>query len=79
VILALAFTSVARREDIRYPGKLNLEDDLAELRAGFEIGVSVGGFGEREDTINYRLQATGSDEFHYRVQFGLRAHVGAKQ
>ncbi len=28
------------------------EDDFAELRAGFEIGVGGGSFGEGEDAVN---------------------------
>jgi hypothetical protein len=32
--------------------KLDPENNLAELRAGFEIGVRGSGFGEREDAVD---------------------------
>jgi len=39
-----------------YQNRLNSEDDFAELRAGFEIRVSSGGFAEREDAVDNRLE-----------------------
>src|SRR5216683_470720 len=53
--------------------------NFAKLRAGFKIGVSGSGFRQGEDAIDNGLEAAGGDEFHYRVQFGLGAHVRAEE
>src|SRR6266566_1008144 len=53
--------------------------DFAELRAGFEISVSGSGFRQGEDAIDNGFEAARRDEFHYRVQLGLGAHVRAEQ
>jgi hypothetical protein len=34
--------------------------DFAKLRAGFQIGVGCGGFGERKNAVNDGLEAAGS-------------------
>ena len=59
MIAAFELTGVIGREDSRTTGKLNLEDDFAELRAGFKIGVGVGGFRERKDAIDDGFQFAG--------------------
>src|SRR5436309_2178500 len=69
----------AGREDIRYPGKLNLHDHFAELRAGFEVRMRGGRFRQRKDAIDDGFEAPRSDKFHYREQLRFRAHVRAEQ
>src|SRR6266581_4657422 len=53
--------------------------NFAKLRAGFEISVSGSGFRQREDAVDNGFEAAGRDEFHYRVQLGLGAHVRAEE
>jgi hypothetical protein len=55
------------------------ENDFAELRAGFEIGVGSGGFGERKHAVDHWLQLAGSDKLHHHVQLGLGAHIRAEK
>src|SRR5882724_2537491 len=69
----------AGREDIRYPGKLNLQDHFAELRAGFEVGVRGGCFRQRKDAIYDGLEAARADKFHHREQLRFCSHVRAEQ
>src|SRR6266571_3348611 len=53
--------------------------NFAKLRAGFEIGVGGSGFRQGENAIDDGFEAAGRDEFHYRVQLGLGAHVRAEE
>src|SRR6267143_3653192 len=69
----------AGREDIRYPAKLNLEDDFTELRAGFEIGVRLRASGQRKHAIDDGLEAPRSHKFQHREQFRFCTHVRAEQ
>src|SRR6266850_1467942 len=77
--VAISVLRNAGREDIRYPANLNLEDHLAELRAGFEVGVGLRASGQREHPIDDRLKAAFSHKFHHRKQLRFCAHVGAEQ
>src|SRR6266850_5110759 len=66
-------------EDIRYPGKLNLQDHFAELRAGFEVGVRLRASSQRKHAINDGLEASRSHKFHHCEQLRFCAHVRAEQ
>src|SRR4029077_9089446 len=66
-------------EDIRYPGKLNLKDHFAELRARFEIGMCLRASSQRKHAINDGLEAPLGHKFHHREQFRFCAHVRAEQ
>src|SRR5712664_4246483 len=77
--VAVTVSRNAGREDIRYPGKLNLEDHFAELRAGFEVGVCGGGLRQRKYAIYNGLEAPRSHKFHHREQLRFCAHVGAEE
>src|SRR5882724_7243787 len=79
ILSGVTVLSTPRREDIRYRAQLNLEDHLAKLRAGFEIRVRGGSFGQREHAIYDGLQATLSNKFHHREQLRFCAHVGAEE
>src|SRR6266850_121799 len=79
ILSGVTVLSTPRREDIRYRAQLNLEDHLAKLRAGFEIRVRGGSFGQREHAIYDGLQATLGNKFHHREQLRFCAHVGAEE
>ena len=69
--LSIVLMLAIRRDQ---PG-LSRKHDFPKLRAGFEIGMSGRGFGEREDTIDDRLEFSCSNELHHHVEFRLGAHV----
>src|SRR5882724_12067370 len=77
--VAVTVSRNAGREDIRYPGKLNLQDHFAELRAGFEVGVRGGCFRQRKDAIYDGLEAPRNDKSHHREQLRFCSHVRAEQ
>src|SRR6266446_1542735 len=66
-------------EDIRYPGKLNLKDHFAELRAGFEIGMRGSCFRERKHAIDDGLEPPLGHKFQHREQLRFCAHVRTEQ
>src|SRR5882672_11007148 len=79
ILTGVTVLSTPRREDIRYRAQLNLEDHLAKLRAGFEIRVRGGSFGQRKHAIDDGLEAPRSDKFHHREQFRFCSHVRTEQ
>src|SRR5947208_598194 len=58
---------------------LHGKDNFAKLRAGFEIGVSGGGFGERKYVVHNRFQFACGDELHHHVELRLGTHVRAEE
>ena len=44
------------------------QDDFAELRAGFEIGMGLGASGQGEDAVDNGLEASGGHQAHDPVE-----------
>ncbi len=57
---------------------LHFQHELAELFAGFETAVGLGGVGEGEDFVEDGMDEFAGDEFEDRKKFGFAAHVGAE-
>src|SRR5258708_5170738 len=74
----LAVSRAPRERARKKLALIHHEDNFAELFAGFEVLVCETALGERESAIDNRLQPAGGDEFEYRGEFGLGAHVGAE-
>ena len=53
----------------------HLEDDFAELGACFEAAMGFGGFSERENFVDDRVNQFAGDKIEDREEFRFAAHV----